>query len=368
MKTQTRVLAVVACALACLSHVNTVAASDQKASGQQPADRHRPPLEVIPSEIYDPLDLVSKRGQLVILEDEFSFTEGPAVDRHGNVFFTDQPNDRIYRWDARSGKVKLFLQGTGRANGMAFDRDGNLIAAADMYGELWKIRPDGSHKVLIDNYQGKLLNGPNDVWINPANGGIYITDPIFPRPYWEAGDPRQQPWEPTHSEQAPQGKGGHVYYLSSGARKLTRVTSDALGWESDAWPNGVVGTPDGKKLYVNKWAGDNKGGTWAFDIKRDGTLANMRKFSDWGGDGMSMDEQGNVYISNGQGVMAFDPDGNNILRIPTGSGATNNTFAARDGKTLFITGPVDKVTAIRMNVKGAEFRWRGRDGSPGHKN
>ena len=189
-------------------------------------------------------------------------------------------------------KVTLFLEGTGRANGMIFDREGNLIAAADMHGELWKIRPDGSHKVLVDNYQGKLLNGPNDVWINPINGGIYITDPIFPRPYWDAGDPRQQPWEPTHSEQSPQGKGGHVYYLPSGGRKLVRVTSDALGWESDSWPNGVVGTPDGKKLYVNKWYYDNKGGTWVFDIKRDGTLTNMRKFTDWGGDGMSMDERG----------------------------------------------------------------------------
>ena len=84
----------------------------------------------------------------------------------------------------------------------------------------------------------------------------------------------------------------------------------------------------------------------------------MRKFSDWGGDGMSMDERGNVYISNGEGVMAFDPDGNHILTIPTGSGATNNTFAGRDGKTLFITGPVDQVTAIRMKVKGARTSCR----------
>jgi len=237
---------------------------------------------------------------------------------------------------------------------MAFDRDGQLIAAADMHGELWKIRADGSHEVLVDNYRGKLLNGPNDLWINPSNGGIYLTDPIFPRAYWDADDPRQQGWEPTHSEQSPQGKGGHVYYLPPGARQLVRVTSDALGWDSDSWPNGVVGTPDGKKLYVNKWAGDNKGGTWVFDIKRDGTLANMRMFSDWGGDGMSMDELGNVYISNGNGVMAFDRHGNNILKIPTGSGATNNTFAGRDRRTLFITGPVDQVTAIRMNVKGAQ--------------
>jgi gluconolactonase len=351
MKTQARILAAVLSSLACFSYANTVAAHD-----------HRPPAEVIPSDIYDPLNLVSDgwKGQLVTIAKGFSFTEGPAADRRGNVFFTDQPNDKIYRWDARSGKVTLFLQGTGRANGMIFDRDGNLIAAADMHGELWKIRPDGSHTVLIDNYQGKLLNGPNDVWINPTNGGMYITDPIFPRGYWDASDPRKQDWEPHHSEQAPQGKGGHVYYLPAGGHQLVRVTSDAMGWESDSWPNGVVGTPDGKKLYVNKWAGDNKGGTWVFDIKRDGTLTHMRKFTEWGGDGMSMDERGNVYISNGTGVMAFDPHGTNILNIPIyiskdSNGATNNTFAGTDGKTLFITGPVDRVIGIRMNVKGADF-------------
>ena len=127
-----------------------------------------------------------------------------------------------------------------------------------------------------------------------------------------------------------------------------------------------MGTPDGKKLYVNKWYYDNKGGTWVFDVNRDGSLTNMRKFSEWGGDGMSMDELGNVYISNGVGVMAFDPDGNHILTIPTatgttGGGATNNTFAGTDGRTLFITGPANSVTAIRMKVKGAEFKWQGRD-------
>ena len=347
MKTRARVLVAALGSLAFFSYTNTVAAGNKP-----PAENPAPPPA---SNIYDALGLVSTKhgNSLVTIATGFSFTEGPAADRRGNVFFTDQPNDKIYRWSARTGKVTLFLEGTGRANGMAFDEDGDLIAAADMYGELWKIRPDGSHKVLIDNYQGKLLNGPNDVWINPVNGGMYITDPIFPRPYWQAGDPRSQGWPPTHSEQADQGKGGHVYFLAEHARKLVRVTSDALGWESDSWPNGVVGTPDGKKLYVNKWAGDNKGGTWVFDIKRDGTLANMRKFTDWGGDGMSMDELGNVYISNGLGVMAFDPKGNHILTIPTGGGATNNTFAGHDGKTLFITGPVTAVTSIRMNVRGA---------------
>jgi gluconolactonase len=186
---------------------------------------------------------------------------------------------------------------------------------------------------------------------------MYITDPMFPRPYWDANDPRRTGnanWPPTHSEQAATGKGGYVYYLASGSKKLVRVTTEAMGWDSDSWPNGIVGTPDGKKLYVNKWAGDNMGGTWVFDIKADGTLANMKKFIDMGGDGMSMDDRGNIYISNGLGVTAFDPKGNKILNIPTGGGATNNVFAGQNEKTLFITGPVDKVTAVKMKVKGVE--------------
>ena len=349
MNPKTRIVLALVGSLTCFSYVSIAAAGDQSTSKRPPAN------EVVPrSDIYDPFGLVSRHGGLELLAEGFSFTEGPAVDHRGNVFFTDQPNDKIYRWDARTRAVTLFLEGTGRSNGMAIDHEGNIIAAADMYGELWKIYPDGSHEVLVDNYQGKRLNGPNDVWINPINGGIYITDPIFPRSYWESDDPRQQPWEPTRSEQAPQGKGGYVYYLPPGGRSLIRVTTEAMGWESDAWPNGVVGTPDGKKLYVNKWYYDNKGGTWVFDIRPNGMLTNMRKLTDWGGDGMSMDELGNIYISNGEGVMAFDRRGNNILKIPTGGGATNNTFAGRDGKTLFITGPADKVTAIRMKVKGAQ--------------
>jgi gluconolactonase len=307
------------------------------------------------SSIYDPFRLVSasQHSKLDTIQKGFSFTEGPAVDKQGNVFFTDQPNDKIYRWDAVTGSITTFLTGTGRANGMAFDKDGYLIACADMYGELRKIAPDGSQTVVVNNYNGKLLNGPNDVWINPVTGGMYITDPMFPRPYWDAGDPRRQGWEPTHSEQSPTGKGGYVYYLAPGSNTLIRVTTDAMGWDSDSWPNGIVGTPDGKKLYVNKWYYDNMGGTWVFDINADGTLSNMKKFIDMGGDGMSMDDRGNIYISNGLGVTAFDPKGNKIFNVPT-NGATNNVFAGRNNKLLFITGAVDRVTSLKMNVKGVE--------------
>jgi gluconolactonase len=223
-----------------------------------------------------------------------------------------------------------------------------------MHGELWKIHPDGTHEVLVNNYNGKLLNGPNDVWINPITGGMYITDPIFPRDYWDASDPRKQPWEPTHSEQAATGKGGHVYYLAPGSHTLVRVTTMA-GWNTDSWPNGVVGTPDGKKLYINQWSYNNSGGIWSFDINENGTLSNIQTFGprmDFC-DGMSMDEKGNVYVSGGVGVNAFDPAGNKILTISAGGG-TNNVFAGKNNKLLFMTGPVDRVTSVQMNVKGVE--------------
>jgi gluconolactonase len=311
------------------------------------------------SQIFDPAGLISpsQHGQVTTLGTGFSFTEGPAVDAHGNVFFTDQPNDKIYRWDAHTGAITLFLQGTGRANGMAFDKDGNLITCSDLHGEVWKIFPDGSHVVLVNNYNGKLLNGPNDVWINPVTGGMYFTDPIFPRGYWDPGDPRQQPWEPHHSEQAPVGKGGYVYYLAPGASSLVRVTTEAMGWNSDVWPNGIVGSPDGKKLYVNLWSGDGKAGTFSFDINADGTLSNLKKFSVWGGDGMSMDELGNIYISNALGVVGVDTTGTEILRLPVGgpgASGTNNTFADSNKKLLFITDGSGTVVSYKMNVKGAD--------------
>jgi len=340
------------CFLGFYSCQKNIRDSNQVQSNQITVQRSQPERE---SNIFDPSGLVSasQHGKLDTLGTGFSFTEGPAVDRHGNIFFTDQPNDKIYRWDAATGKITNFLTGTGRSNGMMFDKDGNLIACADMHGELWKIAPDGSHTVLVNNYNGKLLNGPNDIWINPVTGGMYITDPMFPRPYWDDSDPRKQGWEPTHSEQSPTGKGGYVYYLAPGSHILVRVTTEAMGWESDSWPNGVVGTPDGKKLYVNKWYYDNMGGTWVFDINPDGTLSNMKKFISMGGDGMSMDALGNIYISNALGVTAFDPKGNSIFNVPT-NGATNNVFGGQNNKTLFITGPVDKLTALKMNVRGVE--------------
>jgi gluconolactonase len=248
---------------------------------------------------------------------------------------------------------------------MAFDKNGRLIACADMHGELWSIDKFGDHEVIVDNYNGKLLNGPNDVWINPKDRGMYITDPMFPRGYWDDNDPRKignlPGWPPKYSEQGP-GVAGHVYYLAPGSKELIRVTT-MPGWNPQTTlPNGVVGSPDGKKLYINKWAGSNNptdvgypGGIWVFDINKDGTLSNMQPFVVplAGCDGMSADEFGNIYVSTG-GVRVYNPQGMLIKTIATTGGSTNNVFGGLDQKTLFITNGGGRIFTQRMTVQGVE--------------
>lgn len=290
--------------------------------------------------IFDPTCLVAPNAHLQKLGEGYGFTEGPAVDRHGNVFFTDQPNDKIYKWSAQSGAITTFLSNTGRSNGMYFDKNGYLITCADMHGEIRSIDKNGNHTVLVKHYNNKLLNGPNDLWINPVNGGMYVTDPLFPRDYWDDTDPRKGPW-PGNTQQG----GAYIYYLSPDRKKFTRVVTEDMGY-----PNGIVGSPDGKKLYVGKWPAE----TYVFDINRDGTLSNKKLFSSMGGDGMAIDERGNIYMTNEQGVTAFNKKGERIFNVPTREGWTANVvFGGQNEKTLFITAS-GKVFALKMNVKGVE--------------
>ena len=117
-----------------------------------------------------------------MVSDQFAFTEGPAVDKDGNVYFTDQPRDQIWKYDV-DGKLSLFMEKTGRSNGMYFDENNNLISCADEHNELWKISLEKKITVLLKNKD--YYNGPNDVWVNRANGNMYFTDPFYKRDYWE---------------------------------------------------------------------------------------------------------------------------------------------------------------------------------------
>lgn len=270
--------------------------------------------------------VIAKGATLEKLSGVFSFTEGPASDKDGNVYFTDQPNDRIHKWSV-DGKLTTFLEPAGRSNGLCFDKKGNLLACADEKNELWTIDTKGKSKVVIKDYQGKLLNGPNDIWLRP-DGGIYFTDPLYKRPYWHRGPMEQD--------------GQHVYYLTPDRKTLTRVTTDLQQ------PNGVIGTPDGKTLYVAD-IGASK--TYAYDIQSDGSLTNKRLFCELGSDGMTIDNHGNVYLT-GRGVIIFDKTGKQIEQISVPEGWTANVcFGGKDKHTLFITASKG-LYAIKMRTKG----------------
>ena len=274
--------------------------------------------------------IIAPGAKLEKLAGGFAFTEGPAADKDGNVFFTDQPNDRIVKWSAADGTVSDWMKPAGRANGTYFDRDGNLIACADEKNELWSIAPDKKVTVLVKDFDAKLLNGPNDLWIRP-DGAIYFTDPLYPRSYWKR-DPKMQQ------------DGQHVYFLAKDRATPTRVTADLKQ------PNGIIGTPDGKTLYVAD-IGASK--TYAYDIHEDGSLTNKRLFCELGSDGMTLDNEGNVYLT-GRGVTAFDNSGKQIEHIDVAEPWTANiTFGGRDRDLLFITASKN-IYGLKMRVKGAK--------------
>lgn len=127
--------------------------------------------------------IISPGARLEKLSDGFEFTEGPAADPRGNVFFTDQPNNRIMEWSV-DGKLITFMQPSGRSNGMFYDRKGTLFSCADEHNEIWKITPDKKVEVILRGYAGKLLNGPNDLCV-AQNGSIFFTDPYYKRPWWD---------------------------------------------------------------------------------------------------------------------------------------------------------------------------------------
>jgi gluconolactonase len=271
--------------------------------------------------------VVAPGAKLEKLSSDFSFTEGPTCDRHGNLFFTDQNNNRIMEWSL-DGVLTTFMQPSGRANGMMMDAQGNLIACADEKNELWSIAPDKTVTVLVKNYQGKYLNGPNDVWIAP-NGEMFITDPFYKRPWWD------------HDTMALDKE--QVYHLSADRKTLTRVTDDLTK------PNGITGAPDGKTLFVADIGADR---TYRYDIQPGGALANKTLFCKKGSDGMTIDEKGNIYIT-GDGVTVFDKTGQKTDHIEVKEPWTANvSFGGKDHKTLFITAS-KCLYSIRIKYKGA---------------
>jgi gluconolactonase len=243
----------------------------------------------------------------------FIFTEGPTVDEAGNVYFVDQDNNRIMEYDT-AGQVTTFMQPSGYANGMSYDGKGHLIAAADEKNELWSIDIATKKATpLFNTYDGKLLNGPNDIWVNPVTGRYYITDPYYARTWWKRG-PKENPET--------------VYVYDPATKVLTRIIDDLVQ------PNGIVGTPDGRTLYVADIRGRQ---TFAYDLHADGTVGNKRPFAASGSDGMTIDSEGHLYLTSGRAVQVYDRNGQHVESIAVPEVPSNVVFGGRDKSTLFIT-------------------------------
>jgi gluconolactonase len=266
--------------------------------------------------------LIASGAQVKQLATGFKFTEGPAADSSGNVYFTDIPQNKIHIYSP-SGQVTTFLENSERANGLYFDPKGNLITCQGGGRKLVSIEAAGKITILADNYEGKKLNSPNDLWLTP-NGGIYFTDPHYGR----KKDDLQQ-------------DGEHVYYLPPNEKTIIRVTSDLTR------PNGIIGTPNGKTLYI---ADHGAGTIYVYKINPDGTLTDKKHFAPEGSDGMTIDTKGNIYLTN-EAVQIYNSKGEQIQTIEIPERPSNVTFAGKDKKTLFITAR-KSIYEIKMNAKG----------------
>ena len=239
----------------------------------------------------------------------FTFTEGVASDDEGNVYFSDIPASRIHYYDIRD-RGRIFLEQSNRANGLHVDEDGNVLACEGAEGgRLVRISSEGIVTVMAEGYGGHSFNSPNDLWVNPDKG-IYMTDPRY-------GGSR---------DNLPQ-DGEHVYYIPLKGEAVIRVTDDLVR------PNGVTGTDDGSTLYV---ADHGAGKTYRYTIQEDGRLSDKQLFAPEGSDGMTLDSQGNVYLTN-TAVKVYNPAGRLIETIEVAESPTNVCFGGEDGRTLYIT-------------------------------
>ncbi|MCI0639828.1 MAG: SMP-30/gluconolactonase/LRE family protein [Gemmataceae bacterium] len=281
----------------------------------------------------DPIPGVGPAGKINKLHTGFKFTEGPAADSEGNVYFSDIPNQKIHKVDAK-GVLSTFIDKSNRANGLMADAKGRLIAC-EMAGAITAYDLKSKERtVLADKHDGKPFNAPNDLVLD-KNGGIYFTDPTF-----------------SAAKPLPQGKAA-VYYLS--------VKGDVIRLVDDLPnPNGVILSPDEKTLYVIP---TGQAEMMAYAVEAPGKIGKGRVFctlkqpegkKGGGGDGLTVDTKGNLYITSALGLQVFNPKGEllGIIRLP--EQPANVTFGGADLRTLYVTARTSLYTAP-MEATGHVF-------------
>lgn len=271
-------------------------------------------------------------GEIKKLHTNFKFTEGPAADAEGNVYFSDIPAATIHKVDL-DGKLSVFTDKSNTSNGLMFNAKGELFAC-EMEGQIAAWTMDGKRRVVADKYDGKRFNAPNDLVLDKA-GGVYFTDPGFRAP-----DPR------------PQDKLA-VYYIPSGG-KVKRLIDDLPN------PNGVILSPDEKTLYVIP---TGQADMMSYPVESPGVIGKGKIFctleqakgkKNTGGDGLAVDSKGNLYITSGIGLQVFDAAGKKLGNIAFPEQPANVKFGGKDMKTLFVTARTSLYTAP-MEVAGHRF-------------
>jgi sugar lactone lactonase YvrE len=266
---------------------------------------------------------------------DFGFIEGPVWHRDGYLLFTDIPRNRIMKWHPKDG-VSVFREPSEQANGLAFDTQGRLAACEHKARRVSRTEADGKIETIVDKFEGKRLNSPNDLafW---RDGSIFFTDP----PY---GLPRQI-------------EGKELDF--NGVYRLTPTGELAVLVKDFERPNGIAFSPNYKTLYV---ADTSKRHVRTFEVKSDGSLAAGRVFAElqpWapniqgGPDGMKVDNKGNLYVTGPGGVWVFDEKGKRLGVIITPEIPANCGFGDEDSKTLYITARTG-LYRIRLKFAGAK--------------
>lgn len=278
---------------------------------------------------------VGPAGPVELVQDGFRFLEGPAWDGKETLYFTDVAGNTLYKLDD-SGKATAFLEKQGTLNGLMVNAHGTLFACA-MEGRLISIAPNMKRvTVLAAEYGGKRFNAPNDLVLD-RSGGIYFTDPHFRAPM-----------------PLPQGKTA-VYYRDAQG-KVARLIDDLQA------PNGVILSTDEKTLYVIPSLQKEM---MAYPVESPGKLGEGRVFctlkqregatgAGRGGDGLTIDTDGNLYIASQFGLEVFDKDGKALGIIEFPQQPSNATFGGPDGKTLFVTARTG-LYRVRMEAAGHQF-------------
>ncbi|SMO73810.1 SMP-30/gluconolactonase/LRE family protein [Gracilimonas mengyeensis] len=274
-------------------------------------------------------DLVKEGAEIQQITAGHQFTEGPFWHEDGFLLYSDIPANKIFKWTPEEQKT-IFLDPSGNSNGITDDLHGGMVIAQHA-GKVSQLDAEGNTTLLLDSYQGKRFNSPNDLMVT-SDGTLYFTDP----PYGVQPEDRELDF-------------CGVYRWKDGMEEAE------LLFDEFETPNGLVFAPDESRFYVND---TQTGQIYVFDIDDDGTVSEGSLFAEVGpatnngaADGMVVDENGNLYSTGPGGIHIFDAEGNKLTHIETPETVTNLDWGREGNQTLFMTSPTGIYT-LEMNVNG----------------